>query len=118
MATQTTSSENQSAVNAPPPRSGPGGKDGLSLVEILTVLAEQKAIVWWITAGFAVASIIVAFLLPQWYTANVTLLPPQQNSSLSSAMVSQLGNLGGLASLAGGGLGKNPNDMYAEMLKS
>jgi tyrosine-protein kinase Etk/Wzc len=119
MATQTTSSENQSAVNAPPARSGPSGKDGLSLVEFLTVLAEQKGIVWRIVAGFAIVSIILAFLLPKWYTANVTLLPPQQNSSLSAAMVSQLGSLGGLSSLAGGGLGlKNPSDMYVGMLKS
>lgn len=119
MATQTTSSENQSAVSAPPARIGPSGKGGLSLVEFLTLLAEQKSIVLRITAGFAVVSTILAFVLPQWYTATVTLLPPQQNSSLSSAMVSQLGNLGGLASLAGGGLSlKNPNDMYVGMLKS
>jgi tyrosine-protein kinase Etk/Wzc len=119
MATQTTSSENRSAMNAPLERS-PGGKDGLSLVEFLTVLAEQKASVLRITVGFAIVSILLAFLLPQWYTASVALLPPQQNSSLSAAMVSQLGNLGGLASMAGaGGLGlKNPNDMYVGMLKS
>lgn len=121
MATQTTSSEHQSPVNvaSPSDRSGASGKDGISLVESLTVFAEHKSIIWRITAGFAVVSIILAFVLPQWYTATVTLLPPQQNSSLSAAMVSQLGNLGGLASLAGGGLGlKNPNDMYVGMLKS
>jgi tyrosine-protein kinase Etk/Wzc len=119
MATQTTSSEHQPPVSDPAERSGPSGKDGISLVEFLTVLAEQKASIWRITAGFAVVSIILAFLLPKWYTASVTLLPPQQNSSLSASMVSQLGNLGGLASLTGGGLGlKNPNDMYVGMLKS
>lgn len=119
MATQTTSTESQVPVKAPPERSGPSGKDGISIVELLTLLVEQKTMVWRVTAGFAVVSVILAFVLPQWYTATVTLLPPQQSSSLSGAMLSQLGNLGGLASLAGGGLGlKNPNDMYVGMLKS
>ena len=119
MATQTTSSENPSRVIANPERSDPGGKDGISIVELLTMLAERKILFLQIVAGFAVFSILLAFLLPQWFTATVTLLPPQQNSSLSAAMLSQLGNLGGLASMAGGGLGlKNPNDMYVGMLKS
>jgi hypothetical protein len=49
----------------------------------------------------------------------VTLLPPQQNTSISAALASQLGSLGGMAALAGGGLGlKNPNDMFVGMLRS
>jgi tyrosine-protein kinase Etk/Wzc len=38
---------------------------------------------------------------------------------MAAAMASQLGNLGGVAALAGGGLGlKNPNDRYVAMLQS
>lgn len=49
----------------------------------------------------------------------MTLLPPQQNTSISAALASQLGSLGGMAALAGGGLGlKNPNDMFVGMLRS
>jgi tyrosine-protein kinase Etk/Wzc len=107
-------------VSASPERSGLSSREGKSLVEFLTVLAEQRTVVLLVTAGFLASSILLAFLLPQWYTATVTLLPPQQSSSLSSAMVSQLGNMGGLASLAGGsGLGlKSQNEMYVGMLKS
>jgi len=97
------------------------GPSEISLLEILTVLAERKQIIFRITAAFAIVAAVVAFVLPKWYTATVTLLPPQQNSSLGSALASQLGNLGGLAALAGGGGGlslKNPNDMYIGMLKS
>jgi tyrosine-protein kinase Etk/Wzc len=120
MATQTSSSEHQPMVSASPERSGLSSREGKSLVEFLTVLAEQRTVVLLVTAGFLASSILLAFLLPQWYTATVTLLPPQQSSSLSSAMVSQLGNMGGLASLAGGsGLGlKSQNEMYVGMLKS
>jgi tyrosine-protein kinase Etk/Wzc len=62
---------------------------------------------------------VLALVLPVRYTARVTLLPPQQNSSMAGMLSSQLGNIGGIASLAGGSLGlKNPNDMYVGMLKS
>jgi tyrosine-protein kinase Etk/Wzc len=119
MATQTTSSEVKSG---PAPKSEVqtfGSNDEISLLELLTIIVERKRVVLWVTAVFAIVSVIVVYLLPKWYTATVTLLPPQQNSSLSAAMASQLGNLRGLAGLAGGSLAlKNPNDMFVGMLKS
>lgn len=61
---------------------------------------------------------LVAILLPSLYTATVAIMPPQSSSS-SAAMLAQLGNLGALASMGGGGLGvKNPNDMQVALLKS
>jgi len=91
----------------------------ISLLDILIVLAERKRVILWITAIFAVLAIVISLILPKRYTATVTLLPPQQNSSMASALSSQLGNLGGMAALAGGSLGlKNPNDMFVAMLKS
>jgi tyrosine-protein kinase Etk/Wzc len=91
----------------------------ISLLELLIVLLERKRLIIWITAGCAVIAVIVSLLLPKWYTATVTLLPPQQNSSMAAALTSQLSSLGGMAALAGGSLGlKNPNDLYVGMLKS
>ncbi len=97
-----------------------GGEDEISLLDLLIVLAERKRTIFWVTAGFAILAIIVSLLLPVRYTAMVTLLPPQQNSSLSSQLAAQFGALGQVAALAGGGssLLKNPNDMYVGMLKS
>lgn len=97
-----------------------GEEDEISLLDLLIVLAERKRTIFWVTAGFAILSIVVALLLPVRYTATVTLLPPQQNSSLSSQLAAQFGALGQVAALAGGGgsLLKNPNDMYVGMLKS
>jgi uncharacterized protein involved in exopolysaccharide biosynthesis len=94
--------------------------DEFSLLDLLIVLAERKRLIFWITVGFAVVAVIVSLLLPVSYTATVTILPPQQNSSLSSQLAAQLGNLGGIMQMAGGGssLLKNPNDMYVAMLKS
>lgn len=92
---------------------------GSSILDLLIVVAERWRLVFAITAIFAFCSLLTSLILPRRYTATVTLLPPAQNTSLSSALSAQLGSLNGMAALAGGGLGiKNPNDMYVGMLKS
>jgi len=95
-------------------------KTEISLLDLLVILAERKGTVLWITGCCAVSAVVISLFLPKMYTGKVTLVPPQQNSSAGSlALASQLGNLGGMAALAGNGLGiKNPNDMYVAMLKS
>jgi tyrosine-protein kinase Etk/Wzc len=99
--------------------SGTGPDDEISVLDLMIVVAERKRVVLWVTAVFALCAIVISLLLPKRYTATVTLLPPQQNTSMGAALASQLGNLGGMAALAGGSLGlKNPNDMYVAMLKS
>jgi len=91
----------------------------ISLLDILIVVAERKRLVSWVTSVFAVLAIVISLLLPKRYTATVTLLPPQQSSSLGAAFAAQLGNLSGLAALAGGGVSfRNPSDQFVGMLKS
>jgi uncharacterized protein involved in exopolysaccharide biosynthesis len=93
--------------------------DEVSLLDLLIVIAERKRLVLRITIACAVLALVVALVLPVRYTATVTLLPPQEGSSVGAALASSLGNLGGMAALAGGGLGiKNPNDRYVAMLQS
>ena len=123
MATETRYSDlEERAGGLPPARpADSGSKDEISLLDLLIVLAERKRLILLITVAFAVVALIVSLILPIWYTADVTILPPQQNQSLGSAIASQLGSLGSVAALAGAGssLGlKNPNDMYVAMLKS
>ena len=97
---------------------GDAKEEEISLIDLLIVLAERKRTVLRVTLAFAVFAAIISLLLPVRYTATVTLLPPQESSSMGAAMAS-LGNLGGMAALAGGGLGlKNPNDRYVAMLQS
>jgi tyrosine-protein kinase Etk/Wzc len=93
--------------------------DQISILDLATMVVQRRRFVLWTAGIIAIIAAAVALLLPNWYTANVSLLPPQQSSSLSAALASQLGSLGSLASMAGGGLGiKNPNDMYVAMLQS
>ena len=94
-------------------------EDEISLLDLLIVVAGRKRRVLAITAGFAILAAIVSLILPKRFTAIVTLMPPQQNSSMSSVLASQLSGMSSIAALAGGSLGlKNPNDMYVAMLKS
>jgi tyrosine-protein kinase Etk/Wzc len=121
MATDTRYSDlEERSGTAPAAERADADPNQLSVLDLLITLAERKRTVFYITGAFLLASIVISLLLPVRYTANVTLLPPQQNSSIGSALTSQLGNLGSMAALAGAGsLGlKNPNDMYVAMLKS
>ena len=115
-------SERQEHVDTsgiPPAVAPVTGEAEISLLDLLIVLAERKRIILGITSVFAVGAILVSLLLPPRYTATVTLLPPQQASSMGAALASQLGNLGGMAAMAGSSLGlKNPNDMFVAMFKS
>ena len=122
MATQVSSSEPQALSMTPQERQfigdGRTEESEISLLEVLTTIADRKRIVIWMTGIFAVTAVVVTLLLPNWYTATVTLMPPQQNTSLNAALASQLGSLGGFAALAGSSLNiKNPNDMYVGMMK-
>ena len=123
MTTETPLSNPNEQLGAPPatpvPAYGATEEDEISLLDLMIVLAERKRTILWVTAVFAILAVIVSLVLPKHYTATVTLLPPQQNTSMGAALASQLGNLGGMAALAGGSLGlKNPNDMFVAMLQS
>jgi tyrosine-protein kinase Etk/Wzc len=96
-----------------------GERDEISIFELFLVLAERRYFILQMTVGFALIAVVVAFALPKRYLATVSLLPPQQGSSLNAMLSSQVGNLGGMAALAGSSLGiKNPNEMFVAMLKS
>lgn len=98
-------------------------KTEISVLDVLALLAGQKRFLVRFVLGAVILATVVAFLLPVRYEAKIVMLPPQQNSSVGSALLGQLGNAGSLgalaplASLAGGSLGiKNPADMYVSLL--
>jgi len=95
-------------------------EDEISLLDLLIVLAKHKRIVLGVPFVTGIVAAIVSLLMPNIYTGTTRILPPQQSASAASALLNQLGGaLGGLAGVAGGGLGvRNPNDLYVGMLKS
>jgi tyrosine-protein kinase Etk/Wzc len=94
----------------------------ISVLDVAVILLERRRFIVRFVLIAIVLAVIVAFILPVRYEAKVVLLPPAQNTSISSTLVGQsgsVGSLGSLASLAGGTLGlKNPADMYVSFLTS
>jgi tyrosine-protein kinase Etk/Wzc len=89
------------------------------LLPLLIILHRRRRFVFFFTVGAAVLAVVTVLLIPSRYTAETTILPPAQNSSMSSALLGQLGGSGALASAAGASLGiKNPGDMYVSLLRS
>ena len=90
----------------------------IDLREIFDVIWSGKIKIIMITCVFAVASVIYALSVPNQYKATVLLAPAQSNGGgLSSA----LGQLGGLASLAGvsiGGGESSESQIAQEIMKS
>ena len=89
---------------------------GTDFLEILLVLAREKKLILQVTLGATILAAIIVFIIPKSYTATATILPPQQNQSVLSAM---MGQLAGTQSLDLRDLGlKNPSDVFVAMLKS
>ena len=101
-----------------PVRSAP--PEGIRFLTLVLILARRWALIAAVAAICTATGIALALLLPVRYTAEIVILPPQQqNSSITSALAAQFGGLNSVAELAGGGLGlKNKNDMYVSMFKS
>jgi tyrosine-protein kinase Etk/Wzc len=89
----------------------------LHLLDLLILLSERRKLIFWFTLGAAIVSAIAVLLVPNRYTAETVVLPPGQNSSMSSALLSQVGG-GAFAALAGGSLGiKNTGEMYVSLFR-
>lgn len=93
--------------------------EDLTMLDVLLILAQQKRFIVVFTCVCSMLALGISLILPKEYTATVTILPPQQSSSLGGTLAMQLSGLGSMGDLAGGALGiRNRNDMYVAMLKS
>lgn len=92
--------------------------DEIDLKELFLVLWAGKFLIAAITAVFAISSVLYALSIPNQYKATVLLAPAQSDGGgLSSA----LGQLGGLASLAGVSIGEGSSSeaqIAQEIMKS
>ncbi len=95
-------------------------EEEISLLHLLIIVIRDRWKIAKTVIYLTFAAVIVSLLLPYQYTATTSMLPPQQNASAGSSLLSQLGNLsavGSLGSAAGMGL-RNPNELQVAMLKS
>ena len=95
-----------------------GPTQEIHLIDVWIVLSNNRKFIFWSTLGISVLAAITVFLLPSRYTAETVVLPPEENSSLSSTILGQVGGSSALASLAGGSLGvKNLGDRYVSLFR-
>jgi len=88
------------------------------ILDVLLILAARKRLIILMSvAGFVLGIGLVLLVAPS-YTAEATILPPQQEQSSSSALLGQFGALASMSGL-GSSLGiKNPADLYIAILQS
>ena len=87
-------------------------------VDTLRLMVRHRRLLGWVAISAAMASVMVALILPPTFTATARLLPPQQNQSLASLFMGQTGN-SALAAMAQKEMGlKNPADIYIGLLNS
>jgi uncharacterized protein involved in exopolysaccharide biosynthesis len=108
--------------NNPEPRTSnlePASALKPSLIDYLQVIVGRSRMVFSVTLAAAVISIVICLILPNIYSAKTLILPSQDDRGM---MTSLMGQLGGLASMAGGaGIsigGPTTTDRYVSMLKS
>lgn len=88
---------------------------GISLLELLQVLAKRKMLIVKISAFAAAVSVGYSLTLPNIYSATAKILPPQKETG--GGLSALLGQAGGAAALASGGLGGG-TDLYVAIVKS
>lgn len=95
------------------------GPSRSNLLEFFIILAKHKRFMVLFVGGAIIAAVVISLLLPFYYTSETKIMPPQQPQSIGSAMMGELGQLGGLLGAVGGrDLIKNPSDLYVAMLRS
>ena len=91
---------------------------GMSILDLLLVLASHKRLIIGFTLITTLATAMGVMLMRNYFTAQAVILPPQQQQSSLAAFAS-----GALGGLAGSGVAsqlglKNPADLYIGILKS
>ena len=106
-------SEEQSPVNSQQP------VPDVSLIDYLQVIVKRRRMILLITLAAAVISLVYSLFLPNIYTARTLILPAQEDKGMMNAMMGQLGGLAVLAGGAGGSIGgPTTADLYVSMMKS
>jgi tyrosine-protein kinase Etk/Wzc len=101
------------------PPVSPVKQEELTFLDFLLIITQRKKLVGIVTAVCTGIALVLAFALPQEFTATVIILPPQGNSSTSSILASQLSGVNGAESGIPSSMlsTKNMNDMYVSMLR-
>ena len=91
----------------------PGERDAISVGDLLDVLTQRWRTLAAITIAAGAIGVAVALLLPPVYTAQATIMPPQQQANTAASALSSLGALAGLGTSV-----KSPSEQYVALMES
>ena len=94
----------------------PPEEEEISLIDILTIIGQQKSLIIGLTLASAILAVIVSLLMTPVFTARTLVMPPQQQQSSAASSLASLGALSGVASSTIGI--KSPDDMYVSFMTS
>jgi len=99
------------------------GDEEVHLLDYFLVLAKHSQMVIFTSVAVTMLTLLVLLCAPNQYTAMASVLPPQQNMTLSAQLIENLGGSAlsstssGIGGMAAGMLGiKTPADLYVGML--
>ncbi len=90
-------------------------EDEISLLDLMLVLAKRWRMIVGGTFLVALLAVVIALVMKDQFTANVTVMPPQKSSGGAAALLA--GQLGAMAGV-GGDFGGGSADLYEGLLKS
>ena len=86
----------------------------LDLVDVVTAWGARKGRIALVTVAAGAIAFGLTYLMPLTYTARTTFIPPQQQQSAASTLMSSLGALSGLS---GGAASRSPAEQYVSLLQ-
>ena len=89
-------------------RSIPPVEDEIGLLDVAVIMAESLRLLIFGPLAIGLVAFAISSQIAPTFTARTSFLPPQQQQSAASAMLSQLGALSGLATSVAGM--KSPSD--------
>ena len=92
----------------------PESENEIDLLGLIQILGEEKWLLFGIPFLCACISAVISLYLTPIYIAKASFVLPDKQSSTTSAVLDQLGGLGGLAN----NLSKSPTEMYVALMQS
>jgi tyrosine-protein kinase Etk/Wzc len=90
--------------------------DTISVLDILEVLAENARLLVFGPLIVGLAALAWSYTITPTFTASTRIMTPQQQQSVASALLSQMGAFSGMAAAAYGY--RDPADMYVSLIQS
>ena len=93
-----------------------GGGRPMDWLDLLIFFRRRKTLIGSVLVTVAALASLTSFIIPGWYTATSTILPPVQNESVTASLVGQVEALSGLSPASFGAT--SPTDRCIALLES